>query len=214
MKKIYISGKISGLPENEVKEKFDKAEREMLERGYEVVNPLKKAIPYSASWQIHIAIDIILLMGCDAIYLLSDWIYSRGASLEQKIAETTGKEIIYQQTPYYLTLKQIIENVTGVTFYSIAGKKRDRKNVYIRMIYAYFAHSQGAAIEKIANELHRNHSTVIYYLRKYSDEKIYNHTFSEIVKQIETAMCRTETPQISTTGREAGKLSTNEQNNA
>jgi hypothetical protein len=214
MKKVYISGKISGLPENEVREKFDNAEREMIEQGYEVVNPLKNANSYNASWQIHIAIDIIQLIGCDAIYLLSDWLYSRGASLEQKIAETTGKEIIYQQTPYYLTLKQIIENVTGIPFYSIAGKKRDRANVYARMIYIYFAHSQADAIEKIAKELHRKHSTVIYYLHKYNDEKRYNNAFSEIVKQIETALCRAETPQISPTGRESGRIFTDEQNRA
>ncbi len=38
-KRIYIAGKVSGLPENEVREKFLNKERELVQQGFDVVNP-------------------------------------------------------------------------------------------------------------------------------------------------------------------------------
>jgi hypothetical protein len=190
--KIYISGQITGLQENEVIEKFGKAEQELSEQGYEVVNPLKTTIPYNAPWKTHIAIDIILLLGCDAIYLLPDWIYSKGATLEKKIAEQAGKEIICRQEPELIQLKEAIENVTGVSFYIISESKRDRINVYARMLYAHFARLDGLTVEKIAGEMKKNHSTIIYYLRKFEDENRFNHEFNGIVKRVTQMLHETE----------------------
>ena len=62
--KIYISGQITGLPYEEVKAKFKEAEDTLHAQGYKTVNPLKNGIPTQASWEIHIAMDIILLLGC------------------------------------------------------------------------------------------------------------------------------------------------------
>lgn len=73
MEKIYISGQISGQPIEEVAAKFEAAETMLKAQGYEVVNPLKNGIPANASWEAHVAMDVLLLMGCDAIYLLPDW---------------------------------------------------------------------------------------------------------------------------------------------
>jgi hypothetical protein len=188
MKRIYISGKITGLPVSEVREKFDAAEQELAAQGYEVVNPLKTAIPYGAEWETHMTVDILLLTGCDAIYLLSDWLYSRGATLEKRIAEITGKEIIFQQNPQNPELdglKQAIEDVTGISFFTIACKKRDRTNVYARMIYAHFAHKCGVTISDVAAEMRHNRSTVIYYLKKFDDESRYNPEFYSFAKQVE-----------------------------
>jgi len=39
MAKIYISGKISGI-ENEAAALFEKAEKELQEKGFETVNPI------------------------------------------------------------------------------------------------------------------------------------------------------------------------------
>lgn len=41
MEKIYISGRISGLPIEEVAAKFDETETKLKAQGYEVINPLK-----------------------------------------------------------------------------------------------------------------------------------------------------------------------------
>ena len=56
-------------------------------QGYEVINPLKNGIPATASWEAHVAMDVLLLMGCDAIYLLPDWGFSKGATLEKNLAQ-------------------------------------------------------------------------------------------------------------------------------
>ena len=41
MEKIYISGRISGLPIEEVAAKFDETETKLKAQGYEVINPLR-----------------------------------------------------------------------------------------------------------------------------------------------------------------------------
>lgn len=94
--KIYISGQISGLSLDEVKAKFQDAEKRIVEHGYEAVNPLKNGIPDNEAWEVHMAADIVLLLDCDAIYMLPGWESSKGATLEKNIAERTGKKIIHQ----------------------------------------------------------------------------------------------------------------------
>jgi hypothetical protein len=197
MKKIYISGRITGLPFNEVQAKFATAERILTEQGYEVISPLKTGIPYNFPWESHIAMDIVLLIGCEAVYFLPDWNLSKGATLEKNIAELTGKTIIYENVPVFVELKQAISEVMGVSFYEIVNDSRERNHVYARMIYAYFCKEQGATVTDIAAEMRRNHSTVIYYLRKFEDDRKFNPKFREIVNRIEIALSQAETPQIS-----------------
>jgi hypothetical protein len=197
IKKIYISGAITGLPFDEVQAKFAAAERILTEHGYKVVSPLKTGIPYNFPWESHIAMNIVLLMGCEAVYFLPDWNLSKGATLEKNIAELTGKQIIYEKVPVFAELKQTISKVMGVSFYEIVNDSRERKHVYARMIYAYFCNEQGATITDIAAEMRRNHSTVIYYLRKFKDDRQFNPKFREIANKVEIALSYTETPQIS-----------------
>ncbi len=83
MGKIYISGRISGLPIDEVTDKFNETEAKLKAKGYEVVNPLKNGIPDTASWEAHVAMDVLLLMGCDSIYLLPDWFFTKGLHLKK-----------------------------------------------------------------------------------------------------------------------------------
>jgi hypothetical protein len=190
MKKIYISGAITGLPIEEVTARFSEAEKILMEQGYEVISPLKTGIPYNFPWEIHIAMDIILLIGCEAIYLLPDWSYSKGATLEKTIAELTGKQIIYEKVPVFVELKQAIYETMQVSFYDIVNDIRERNHVYARMIYAYFCNEQGATITDIAAEMRRNHSTVIYYLRKFEDDRKFNPKFREIANKVEIALPR------------------------
>ena len=188
--KIYISGQISGLPLEETRAKFENIENELVAQGYEVVNPLKNGIPYNAPWEVHIAMDILLLIGCEAIYLLPDWAYSKGATLEKKIAEFTGKEIIYQEVPTFLEIKEAIAEAMGISFVDIVGPSRERKQVYARMIFAHHCREQGATVQRIADEMKHNHSTVVYYLRKYKDDYQYNPEFRERVKAVENSLSK------------------------
>jgi hypothetical protein len=192
MKKIYISGQITGLPFDEVQTKFAAAERILTEQGYEAISPLKTGIPYNFPWENHIAMDIVLLIGCEAVYFLPDWNLSKGATLEKNIAELTGKTVIYEKVPVFAALKQAISEALGISFCEIVKGSREINCVYARMIYAYFCREQGATVTDIAAEIRRNHSTVIYYLRKFEDERKFNPKFRETVNRVETALSQAE----------------------
>ncbi len=89
--RIYISGKITGLPIEEVKEKFKKASKEVASSGHWPVNPLEiSPFEESKSWIDYMADDIKELLSCDAIYLLKDWNQSKGARIEFVIAKELG----------------------------------------------------------------------------------------------------------------------------
>lgn len=92
--KVYISGRISGLPIKDVVYKFHKAETLLRERGYDVINPLYNGLPTSSSWEKHLAADLLLLHDCDCIYRLGDSDDSKGARLEMEYAQRMGKEIL------------------------------------------------------------------------------------------------------------------------
>lgn len=80
--KIYISGKISGLKIEKVKEKFFKAEIMLISLGYIPVNPIYVS-PFDESkgWHDYMVDDISALLKCEAIYMLKDWGQSRGARI-------------------------------------------------------------------------------------------------------------------------------------
>ncbi|KAA6324377.1 Chromosomal replication initiator protein DnaA [termite gut metagenome] len=190
--KIYISGQISGLPFDEVKLRFSQVEEELVNKGYEVTNPFRNGIPDHAPYEIHMAMDIILLMGCDAIYLLPDWNCSRSATLEKNIAEFTGKTIIYQETAVFTDIKQAIAETMGISFYEIVGESRNRCHVYARMIFSYYCRNRCATVVQIANYMKHNHSTITYYLRKFSEDNRFNPEFKRLVKQVENALLKIE----------------------
>lgn len=95
--KIYISGKISGLTETEAKLLFENAEKVCIEMGYEPVNPMKLNHNHDKSWEAYMKEDIIALMGCDSIYMLSNWRHSKGAVVEHNLSQELGFEVIYQK---------------------------------------------------------------------------------------------------------------------
>jgi len=96
--KIYISGKISGIPLKQVKAKFDYADRELRQLGYtRIINPLNIKHRMNATWREFMENDIIELVKCDGIYMLLDYKKSKGAMLELHIAKKLGLEIIYQE---------------------------------------------------------------------------------------------------------------------
>lgn len=100
MKRIYISGAISGLPRNEYIKCFADAEDKLVKRGYKVCNPTK-LLPSKHLWVYHIIgykltllYDIWHLLNCDGICMIDGWQWSKGARLEKNIADVFGLEII------------------------------------------------------------------------------------------------------------------------
>lgn len=88
---VYISGKITGNPD--YKKQFDEAERLLKSMGYKCFNPTSI---YHEHWSYgeYMKADIAHLVNCDYIYRLDNWEDSRGARLENKIAEVCGIVIL------------------------------------------------------------------------------------------------------------------------
>jgi hypothetical protein len=91
--KIYISGKMNG--DDNFKVKFDIAEGDCIKAGFEVINPAN--LPRPETWKIALKRDLKILSECDAIYMLSDWEYSKGARLEHWYAKRYNLEIYYEK---------------------------------------------------------------------------------------------------------------------
>ena len=92
--KVYISGPISGT--DDYMERFDRAERFLRSMGYDIVNPAAEnaKLPEGTSWEIYMGESLKMLCSCDAIYLLRNWMLSKGAKLEYVVAMAMDKEIL------------------------------------------------------------------------------------------------------------------------
>lgn len=93
---VYISGKISGESAERVVQKFEWAKAQLALLGQSSVNPLDNGLDPDEPWSEHMAVDIGMLLDCDAIYMLADYMDSRGARLERKIAKAIGLKVLYQ----------------------------------------------------------------------------------------------------------------------
>ena len=94
MKKIYISGKITGM-ETLAEKLFSTAEQELKERGFDPVNPFKLNHEHDKSWNSYMKEDIKALCDCDVIFMLTNWRESPGATIELKIANYLGMEVMH-----------------------------------------------------------------------------------------------------------------------
>lgn len=101
MKRIYISGAISGLPRNVYLKRFADVEHELVRRGYKVLNPTK-LLPSRCLWVYRIIgykctllYDLWHLMKCDGICMVDRWENSKGARLELATAKIFGLRIVY-----------------------------------------------------------------------------------------------------------------------
>lgn len=97
--KIYISGKISGLPREEYMRQFREAEENLKVNGYDVVNPTRFAVcKYEwlyklVGYNLTLLYDLWRLSKCDAIWMLPGWMHSRGATIERTFASNLGLKV-------------------------------------------------------------------------------------------------------------------------
>lgn len=91
---VYIAGKITGLPKEEVQSKFNNITSRLTDMGYTVVNPAV-ALDEERNWRDAVRADIKKMLECDEVHLLPDWQESRGAQLERDIALRLGMQVVY-----------------------------------------------------------------------------------------------------------------------
>ncbi len=93
MRRIYISGPMSNMPEHNFPA-FNAEAARLRGLGYEVVNPVDVNPDPGVSWHDCLRRDLQELLTCDTIALLPGWQKSQGAHLEMHVAHRVGMEIV------------------------------------------------------------------------------------------------------------------------
>ena len=96
--RIYISGQISNLEKSDYMERFAKAEKELTEHGYSVINPAKvnAQLPEDTSYEEYMNMCFCMLDMCDNICMLKDWEKSCGANRELGYAMAKNMIIMHE----------------------------------------------------------------------------------------------------------------------
>lgn len=132
--RVYISGPIAGMPDQN-RMAFEAAAGRIRRLGHTPVIPLAIAAwqhdgpcppgytvgagHSSACW---LRADLLVMLQCDAITMLSGWERSRGATLEHSVAMMTGLPI-YHDTARYLPLPgALVEGDAGYTVRQIPAE--------------------------------------------------------------------------------------------
>lgn len=100
--KIYISGPVSGT--YDAAERFARAEKRIKGMyrfsGWDIVNPnyiISLIAEEDWTWGKFMDVSLVLLRGCDAIYMLRGWENSTGAKCEKLYAEGCGMRVIFEE---------------------------------------------------------------------------------------------------------------------
>lgn len=104
MRKIYISGAISGLEEQATRKKFREAQERWQRMDFPVINPFdlydqakKHYGTESIAWGLIMRLDLKALETCQAIYMLKGWENSPGARIEREFAMRLGLDVKYEE---------------------------------------------------------------------------------------------------------------------
>lgn len=104
MTRYYIAGPMSGI-EGYNFEMFDKFAGELRRRNLQIVSPAEIARkmpgePGDLHYTEYLREDLFHLLECDALILLPCWRQSRGARMEQNIAEILNMHIYWVDSEY------------------------------------------------------------------------------------------------------------------
>jgi len=92
MKKIYIAGPMTGLPDNNYPA-FHAAAAELRAQGHMVANPAENEAPSCGTWLGYMRLALAQLIQCDAVHMLPGWSRSRGAMVEFTLAKELGLDV-------------------------------------------------------------------------------------------------------------------------
>ena len=92
-KVVFISGAITSI--DGYRNIFAAAEQWLREQDCTVLNPAVLP-PSGMAWEAYLRITKAMVREADIVYVLKNWEYSRGVKEELALAESLGKEIIYE----------------------------------------------------------------------------------------------------------------------
>lgn len=93
---IYLSGKITGT--TDYLDRFNMAEMELKERGFDVFNPTLLSVIYPRlTNEQYMELDLKALEFCDAIYVLKNYETSQGVKEEIRKAKQLGLLVLYEK---------------------------------------------------------------------------------------------------------------------
>ena len=94
MKRIYIAGPMTGLPDFNYPAFHAEAAR-LRALGFHVENPAECVAPVCGSWCAYMRLAIAQLVTCDGIVLLPGWRRSKGARVEYLLACVLGMDVVF-----------------------------------------------------------------------------------------------------------------------
>lgn len=105
MKRIYISGPMTGMPDFNFPA-FNAEAARLTALGYDVVNPVDINPDTGTSWHECLRNDLKALLDCDTIAMLDGWMDSNGAHLEMHIAHRVGIKVVESRAIVEPTLRR------------------------------------------------------------------------------------------------------------
>lgn len=85
MKRIYIAGPMTGLPDLNYPA-FNAVAEQFRAKGFLVENPAENPAPECGTWQAYMRMSVRQIADCDGLVLLPNWHNSRGARAEFRLA--------------------------------------------------------------------------------------------------------------------------------
>lgn len=117
-KRVYLAGPMRGKPFFNFPA-FDRAAERLRQAGFDVFSPAendrllfpheawnnptgdeKEALAHGFNLRVAFCFDVIALINSDAIALLPGWNFSKGATLEYRIAKYLGLEVLFLPESY------------------------------------------------------------------------------------------------------------------
>ena len=94
MTRIYIAGPMTGFADFNYPA-FNAKAAELRSEGFEVFNPAELPAHEGKTYEQYMCEAMLLLLKCDAVYLLPGWAKSRGAQFELQTARILRMAVIY-----------------------------------------------------------------------------------------------------------------------
>lgn len=95
--KVYVAGKVTGLPKNEIFKKFNGSVRTLRKDGHTVMSPAVLVSNPGFEHEEYMHVCYAMIDVCDAVYMQKDWRDSKGARMEREYATDHKKRIIYER---------------------------------------------------------------------------------------------------------------------